>query len=507
MAVSKNSGSSLRSSLCCLVLTALVMAMAVAYFWRQGATLYSGDAEAHLNIARRVIDSRTPGWGQLGTTWLPLPHILMLPLVRIDALWMTGLAGGISSAICMAAACTLLFASLRKILRSDLGAATGTSLFLFNPNTLYLGAIPMSEATFFASFFGLLFFTLRFAETLGWGSLAGAGCSAFAGSLTRYEGWFLLPFAALFIWISGREKRWSAALLFCALAAAGPLLWMGYNEWHFEDPLYFYRGPWSARAIQRGLDYPGRYNWRVAIQYFFAAGRLLAGWPAFVIAAIGCLLALVNRLWWPVLFFLLPPAFYVWSMHSSEGTPIHVPNLPPFGWYNIRYAMVLLPLVALGGACLARFGKAAAVIVLIAGLSPFALHWRQHAITWREAEFNSRGRRIWTAQAAEFLRQAAGPHETYLTSFNDMTAIYRTRGIPLRETLTGDNSPQFLMASSRPELFLWEDWAIVMGGDPVQGIIDRARLRGPRFELSRRFTVKDQPVVEIYHRLYENPLR
>ena len=38
------------------------------------------------------------------------------------------------------------------------------------------------------------------------------------------------------------------------------------------------------------------------------------------------------------------------------------------------------------------------------------------------------------------------------------------------------------------------------GGDEVQGVIDRARLHGPRYELSRRITVKGQPVIEIYHR-------
>ena len=68
-----------------------------------------------------------------------------------------------------------------------------------------------------------------------------------------------------------------------------------------------------------------------------------------------------------------------------------------------------------------------------------------------------------------------------------MTAIYRTCGIPLRDTLTGDNNPQFLMVQSRPDLFLWEDWAIVMGGDTVQSIIDSARLRGPRYRTERPY--------------------
>ena len=42
--------------------------------FERGYVLYYGDAEAHLNIARRIVDSRTPGPEQIGTVWLPLPH-------------------------------------------------------------------------------------------------------------------------------------------------------------------------------------------------------------------------------------------------------------------------------------------------------------------------------------------------------------------------------------------------------------------------------------------------
>ena len=38
-----------------------------------------GDAIAHLHIARRVFDSHRPGLSQLGSVWLPLPHLLMIP--------------------------------------------------------------------------------------------------------------------------------------------------------------------------------------------------------------------------------------------------------------------------------------------------------------------------------------------------------------------------------------------------------------------------------------------
>ncbi|MEP6715720.1 MAG: glycosyltransferase family 39 protein [Terriglobia bacterium] len=485
------------------------MAAAVAWFNRSGATLYSGDAEAHLNIARRIVDSRTPGWDQLGTTWLPLPHLLMLPFVRNDWLWQTGLAGAIPSAICTALATAFLFAAVRRIFGSALSASVAAAVFLLNPNTLYLGSVPMMEPVLFASLCALLFFTVRFTATRGWGSLAGAALAACAGTLTRYEVWFLLPFIAAYIWIKGGERRWLAAAFFCAVAGAGPALWLAHNRWYFGDALYFYRGPWSAMAIQGRQAYPGKGDWRAAAQYYFTAGELIASLPGLLLGAAGTIIALSRRAFWPILLLTLPPAFYIWSIHSS-GTPIHVPSLWPHAWYNIRYAMALLPLIALGAAAIARFGRPAAALAVVVALGPFLIHPRDHAITWQEAEINSRGRREWTAQAVAFLRSAAGPHETFFTSFGDLTAIYRTAGIHLRDTLTGDNGVEFLAASSLPQLMLHTDWAVVMGGDEVQGAIDKARLHGPRYELSDRIILKGpkgQPVIEIYHRKNESPLR
>ena len=79
------------------ILLAVIGCAAATYVYTHGYILYYGDAEAHLNIARRVVDSRTPGPEQLGTVWLPLPHLLMLPFVLSNHLWRTGLAGVITS--------------------------------------------------------------------------------------------------------------------------------------------------------------------------------------------------------------------------------------------------------------------------------------------------------------------------------------------------------------------------------------------------------------------------
>src|SRR6476469_10844584 len=70
---------------------------AFLYFLRQDQLTLFGDAVAHMNIARRVIDSRTPGLLQLGTVWLPLPHLLMLPFLLSNWMWKTGVGGSIPS--------------------------------------------------------------------------------------------------------------------------------------------------------------------------------------------------------------------------------------------------------------------------------------------------------------------------------------------------------------------------------------------------------------------------
>ena len=63
-----------------VLLLAAISASGVLWCSSRGYTLYYGDAEAHLNIARRILDSRTPGPEQLGTVWLPLPHLHFLNL-------------------------------------------------------------------------------------------------------------------------------------------------------------------------------------------------------------------------------------------------------------------------------------------------------------------------------------------------------------------------------------------------------------------------------------------
>ena len=484
---------------------ALLSAAALKFVEERGYTLYYGDAEAHLNHARRLIDSRTPGPDQLGTVWLPLPHLLALPLVKDDGLWRTGLAGAIPSAVCYVLAGAFLFAAAKSVFASRAAGAAAAASLALNPNLLYLQSTPMTEPIFLACLMAVLYFTVRFAraQSLVWAALA--GMAAAAGSLTRYEGWFLIPFVAIYFLIAARRRRILVAILFSTLAATGPLSWLAHNLWYAGDALAFYRGPNSAVAIQGKATYPGDHNWALAWLQFRTAAVLVIGPTLLSMGLVGALGALLKKAIWPIILLSLTPVFYVWSVHSAR-VPIFVPTLWPFSYYNTRYGLALLPLAAFAAAALVawaplRLRAFACAAVVAIGLAPWLIHpGIENVLTWKESEVNSVARRAWTREAAAFLRANYQPGSGVFTTFGDISGIFRQAGIPLRDTLTWDNWPYWPAAVARPDLFLRQEWAVAIAGDPVQSAINRAYLRGPRYTLQKIVIVKGADVVEIYRR-------
>jgi len=209
-----------------------------------------------------------------------------------------------------------------------------------------------------------------------------------------------------------------------------------------------------------------------------------------------------------LLVLSLPPLFYLWSMYSSGGTPIHVPGLWPHSYYNTRYGLAALPLLAFASAALVmavpkRFRPALAVVVVIGGTVHWALHrGPENWITWAESRANSVGRREWTFEAAGFLgpryRRGAG---ILSSGGDDFFGIYRVAGIPLRETFSVDNGLPWDAAMQRPELYFWQQWAVAKRNDELETALRRAAERGIVYRLEKTIEKKDEPVVEIYRRV------
>ena len=365
----------------------------------------------------------------------------------------------------------------------------------------------MTEAIFFCCLTGLLYCTVRFRDTQGWGAAAGAGLAACAGTMTRYEGWFLLPFAAAWFWFAAAAQETGAGAAVLRDCGRRTAVLAGAQLVSVGDPLDFYWGPYSAKAIQGNAVYPGLHDWRTAWFYYRTAAQLCAGTALCVMALAGAVAALARRAFWPLLLLALPGVFFVWSIHSS-GLPIHVPMYWPHSYYNTRYGLAVLPLLAFAAAALVmaappRLRAITALLVVTAG----GLHWAirpqpEKWITWMESRANSTGRRSWTHQAAQYLSSQYVRGSGIITSGgDDFAGIYREMGIPLRETFSIANGLPWLATVQRPELHLWHEWAVVKHGDPVQRAVERAAGFGIRYRLELRVQEKDEPVIEIYRRV------
>src|SRR5207248_6928987 len=131
-----------------------------------------------------------------------------------DRLWQTGLAGAIPAAICYVLASAFLFAAAKCVFSSRAAGATAAALLAFNPNLLYLQSTPMNEPVFLACLMALLYFTVRFQRTQSMAAVVGAGLAALAGALSRYEGWFLIPFVSVYFLATARRRPLVVAAVF-----------------------------------------------------------------------------------------------------------------------------------------------------------------------------------------------------------------------------------------------------------------------------------------------------
>jgi hypothetical protein len=472
---------------------ALLAAAAVAYIQWEGTALYYGDAAAHLNIARRLVDGRTLGYHQIGTVWLPLPHLLMAPLAANDNLWQNGLAGAIPAAVAWVVGACFLLATLRRLF-GDAPARAGLGVYALQPNLLYLAATPMTETIFFATALGMLYFTVKVGDTAAPRDAALAGACALAASLTRYEGWILIPVTGLYTLYAGGRRRWACAFSYALVAGLGPLYWLLHNHYLYSDWLEFYRGEGSAKYIQKGAPYPGAHDWAAAVRQYGHATMAVLGWPLLVMGSAGAVGALRRKHYWPIVFAAVSPLFYIASLQGGDS-PIFVPTVFPFSHYNSRYALAPLIFCALGVAALATWLPRGKWLLPLGALAWFTVH----PLTVKdEGEVNSRWRRHYTAAASTLLKSQYQPGSGIWMSFGDLTGILQQAGIPLRETIHTGDEFLFNRNAARPDLFLDTAWVVALSGDRVSRAMARhpglpyscVKLKGPAY----------QPDLEVWRR-------
>jgi hypothetical protein len=481
-----------RDYLLLMAISAALSIGALILYYHQGAILLYGDAVAHIHIARRVFDSRTPGLSELGTVWLPLPHLLDIPFIVNDRLWQTGLGASIPSMIAYIAGALGVFRLVRG-LASRPAAWIAALIYALNPNLLYMQATAMGESLYLALFVWSAVYFAEFtrqarddAELAGT-SLKRCGLLVSAAMLVRYDGWFLAAIivtgAALLLW---RMQLYSAPLRrglrnFLLFTGSTAALFLLYNEIAFDNALEFANGPYSARAIQQRSktatmpSYPGENSPRDATLQFLKVSRLnlAQGRPEFWLLN-GAFIALLASLYfsrrylsWAVLWTPLP--FYVLCI-AWGSVPIYHPEWWPFSYYNVRYGLQLLPAVAvfatLGCEFLTNFFRTryvVAVAILVITASYYSV-WKTEPICLREAQVNGKDRMALDRQLADMLKTFP-PSATFMMNCGAHPGATQMAAIPLRRVLCESSNRLWKAALAQPARSA--DYIIAFPGDEV----------------------------------------
>ncbi|HEY6770013.1 MAG TPA: hypothetical protein VI386_35180 [Candidatus Sulfotelmatobacter sp.] len=482
------------------------------FYFRQGDISLYGDAVAHINIARRIFDSQTPGLLQLGTVWLPLTHLLMAPFLISDKMWRNGAGGSIPTMLAYVFGVVGIFRLTREGLGTnadrdvqgrDVKAAPerqaglvaiapwiAAGIYAANPNLIYMQTTAMGEALYLALF---VWSVVYFAEFVGGDSRALTKCGLCVGAacLTRYDAWFLAGVivfcaAAVFFLRGGdmyrtkpsKVKRvstngFSLGLLvrFVLICSIAPVLWLAYNAAVYRNPLEFANGPYSARAIERNSRTvnPAKDNLYVAEAYFLKAAELNVAEPAWlgrvwlVLPFAGIVAIIKARKLWPLLMLWIPLVFYALSI-AYGSIPIFVPPWWPFSQYNVRYGLELLPAFAVSIGVLVpaafnrlhifKYARLAVVLVLLAiVVASYSSVWAAGPICFREAQINSRGRVELESGLAEWLA-VLPPNSTLLMYLGAHPGAVERASFALRRVINEGNHRVWIQPSD-PE-GLWE---------------------------------------------------
>jgi hypothetical protein len=215
------SRSTVASGCLAAIAVALVGTAAALYYAQAGLTLSHYDAKGHLVVARRVFDSLTPGWQQIGAVWLPLPHLLNMLPVQIDALYRTGLSAVVLSIGSAALAAFALAALVARDSGSRVAAFAAVGLLALNPNTLYLQSTPMTEPLLLGLMLLATWLVREWLETDPDRRLMitrsrverAAGAAIFLACWTRYEAWPVTGALLALSWMARlrQGERWRNA--------------------------------------------------------------------------------------------------------------------------------------------------------------------------------------------------------------------------------------------------------------------------------------------------------
>ena len=341
---------------------AAVGAIVAFHYHHLGLTLSHYDARGHLIVARRVFDSITPGWQQIGAVWLPLPHLLNALPVQVDFFYRTGASAVAISVLAFAMATGTVAWIVLRLTGCAPAALVASALFGLNPNILYLQATPMTEPLLIALELVALALLMIWCRDPDAGHSGLAGVAFALACLTRYEAWPVtaaaLPIAAWVRWRNGDTpvdacRRVGRIAVYPAVAVVAFAIHSRVvgGEWFTASGFFV--------PENKALDRPA-----TALAEIFWGARALSGTYAIAISAIG-LTALIVR---GIMDRRRAEAVIAWSLVAAASLPwaAFVKGHP----FRIRYMVPLLAAQAIGvGAAVGMVRRAAPVAAVLVALA------------------------------------------------------------------------------------------------------------------------------------------
>ena len=458
-----------------IVVLALISVFFFDYYYQNGLGLAYNDARSHLDIGRRVVEGLKPGIAQLGSVWLPLPHVLMIPTIWSDFMWHSGLAGAIVSMASFVVLGVVIYKFLEELGAGMLARLFGVLVFIANVNILYLQSTAMTELLLMVTMTTGAYYLMLWAKTDKILNLIKSAFFIMLSTVTRYDGWFLLLVATLIIAFNvfkkkGYQETEGKVILFVTLGSLGIALWFFWNLLIFGDSLYFAFGPFSAKAQQDQLDAAGdlhsKYNLLLSIKiYLYAlvynsyAYQVFLGFFGFV----ALWKAKIKYEMKVAAVALLAPLFFNVLALFMGHSVLFVQGISGNTWFNVRYGIMLLPSIAVfAGFLVERLKNLRWVIIGLFIFVAFFAFANTDAVTIDDAKVGSSQKNV--SEVSGWLAENAASKKGFvLISAASHDAIIFSSGMQMKRFIHEGTGLYWESATTSPDR--WARWIVMRTHD------------------------------------------
>jgi hypothetical protein len=477
-------------------------------YYKNGLGLSYNDARSHLDIGRRVVEGLKPGLAQIGSVWLPLPHLLMVPTIWNDFMWHTGLSGAIESMVSFVATGVLIYKFLERIKVQMFGRLLGLILFVLNVNVLYMQSTAMTELLLLATLMAGIYYFVGWHQSDSTLELVKSAFFIMLSSLIRYEGWFLVGFAALILVITTFKKRGyktieGPVILFLTLGGVGIFLWFIWNQLIFKDALYFILGPFSAHAQQEQLAEAGNLstkgNMLFSLKvYLYALIYNSYAFP-FFLSLVGAVMFFFDKKIKPAIRLASTTLFAAFIFNVLAlylgFSVLFIQGLSGNTWFNVRYGLMMMPSIAIFIGYLADRAKNFRYIILglVLFVSFFAFANRD-SVTIDDARVGSSQKNV--SEVSGWLHDNAANKDGFiLISAASHDAIIFSSGLPLKKFIHEGTGAYWESAVSSPDR--WARWIVMRTYDENDLTYRELSKQNPKWQ-EDYILVDHYPFADIY---------